>query len=232
MVIDKAEIGRKIDSLYWTISLLTHTLSLNDNTKNQQYYDEQLSLLDLKVDLPELVVFNAYLNKVCRADSFEYLDGVTKILNAFLSLAESKNEEGVISDALKYFNYASFFSGVAFQITNNIDIQESKKYRTEISAMGGNAKSAKSKPIKKYLAELLVSKRPEDGWDSAIKAASALKADIQVLNKEYNSPLTESNLERMIGQWISNDKKLKVIFEGNLSAKGRKRRKIQVKNDL
>jgi hypothetical protein len=218
------EINNGICALDLTISYFIDILTEYDKSKTIEYYNEQCSTLDLNGDAPELNIFNSSFNRVFSSDDVAHLDGIVKILKSFYILAEIKYSEGITNDILKYLKYADFFNGLGQQLALNMLKDKSNEYRSEISSMGGKAKSKKSIPIKKYLAELLVSKKPESGWDSAVQAARTLKNDVNVLNKECNRPLTESNLERTIEKWIGNDMELKRIFEENLSEKKRKKR--------
>lgn len=115
------------------------------------------------------MIANEYQDVVCNSDSYEHFDRVIKISYSFITFAESKNKKGLIDDALKYLRYAEFFTGLAREIDNSIEFQKSK-IESEISQMGGKAKSARYQPLKDYVAKLLVSHKPVNGWNSKAEA--------------------------------------------------------------
>lgn len=226
MTMDTIKINNEINILYQSMAMLTDILKSNDKTKNMDYYDNELSQLDLSADFPELIIANAYQDEIWSSNCYEYLDRVMKIIYSFATLVESKNNQGLVDDTLKYLRYAKFFDGLAYLITNTIHLENVKKRRIEISQMGGNAKSAHRKPLKDYVAKLLVSHKPVSGWDSKAEAVKYILKDVSAFNEKSGRLYTEDahdGMKTLITRWLTDDLKLKSIVENNLSPKARER---------
>lgn len=95
----------------------------------------------------------------------------------------------------------------------------------ETSSLGGTAKAAKLKPLKALVIELLRSKAPDGGWETAADAARSLEGDVEALAQEIRITPSKSNIRSLIEQWCGPNREPEIhkAFYDNCSSKCREK---------
>lgn len=98
----------------------------------------------------------------------------------------------------------------------NETIGYDKSQSSYIAKKGGNARSKKIfGPIKAKLIELLVEKRPKEGWKDINDFIKTIEHEIYEFQRENGRPLSWDNLPNTLKKWIIKDKEIYEIFKEN-----------------